>query len=124
MQTLLTIEQALALAAVLNGSVAADSAPTKSQAEPERKVIVRAVSAGAVYGTIVSRNDTTVHLKNARQMWSWTAAEGGTLMDCATHGVKAGKFSAVTNAVTVLGACAIIDVAEKAVSSLESAKWG
>lgn len=56
-------------------------------------------------------------------MWSWTAAEGGTLLDCATHGVKAGRLSAVCAAVTVIGACAIIDCTATAVKTLEAAKW-
>jgi kynurenine formamidase len=56
-------------------------------------------------------------------MWSWTAAEGGTLIDCATHGVKAGKFSDAADRVTVIGACAIIDCTDKAVKTLEAQKW-
>jgi hypothetical protein len=120
--TTLTIEQALALASILNTPKVEASAPNMVQGN-SRKVIVRSRDAGVQYGELVGYEGSTVHLKNARQMWSWTAAEGGTLLDCATHGVKAGKFSTVASAITVIGACAIIDVSEKAVASLEAAKW-
>lgn len=89
-----------------------------------RAVIVRSRDAGVQFGYLSGYEGSTVHLKNARQMWSWMAAQGGTLLDCATHGVKAGKFSGVASAVTVIGACAIIDVAPEAIKSLEDAKWG
>ena len=88
-----------------------------------RAVIVRSRDAGVQFGYLDHYDGSTVYLKNARQMWSWTAAEGGTLLDCATHGVNAGKFSTSTSAVIVIGACAIIDCTDKAVKTLESAKW-
>jgi hypothetical protein len=88
-----------------------------------RAVIVRSRDAGVQFGYLDKFEGGTVYLKNARQMWSWTAAEGGTLLDCANHGVKAGKFSTVCDAVIVIGACAIIDCTDKAVKTLESAKW-
>lgn len=89
----------------------------------ERPVIVRSRDAGCIYGYLLGYEGSTVHLRDARQMWSWTAAEGGTLLDCATHGVKNGKFSTAADRVTVIGACAIIDVSAKAIPSLESTKW-
>jgi hypothetical protein len=76
------------------------------------------------FGYLDRYEGSTVHLRNARQMWSWTAKSGGTLLDCATHGVKAGKFSGVADAVIVIGACAIIDCTPEAVTTLEDAKWG
>lgn len=88
-----------------------------------RPVIVRSRDAGVQFGYLDCYEGSTVHLRNARQMWSWIAAEGGTLLDCATHGVKGGKFSTTCAAVTVIGACAIIDCTDKAVKTLESAKW-
>ncbi len=88
-----------------------------------RPVIVRSRYAGVQFGYLDSYEGSTVHLRNARQMWSWTAAEGGTLLDCATHGVKGGKFSNKCSAVTVIGACAIIDCTDKAVKTLEAAQW-
>ncbi len=44
-----------------------------------RPVIVRSRDAGVQFGYLESYEGSTVHLRNARQMWSWTAAEGGTL---------------------------------------------
>jgi hypothetical protein len=115
----LTIGEAKQLAAMFSGQ-AAPPARTPGNGRP---VIVRSRDAGVQFGYLDSYEGSTVHLKNARQMWSWTAAEGGTLLDCATHGVKGGKFSTVCPAVTVIGACAIIDCTDKAVETLESAKW-
>jgi len=115
----LTIGEAKQLAALFGGAA---SAPAAIQGN-NRPVIVRSRDAGVQFGYLDKFEGSTVYLKNARQMWSWTAAEGGTLIDCATHGVKAGKFSTVSPAVIVIGACAIIDVTDKAKPSLESAKW-
>ena len=91
--------------------------------QTERPVIVRSRDAGCIYGYLLGYEGSTVHLRDARQMWSWTAAEGGTLIDCATHGVSAGKFSTPADRVTVIGACAIIDCTDKAVTTLEAQKW-
>lgn len=90
-----------------------------------RPVIVRSRDAGVQFGYLEEYSPTgaTITVRNARQMWSWTAAKGGTLLDCATHGVKAGKFSTVSERVIVLNACAIIDCTPEAVKSLESASW-
>lgn len=117
----LTIKQARELAAQFCGSPLASTV-----AEPVsdlRPVIVRSRDAGVQFGYLDHFDGSTVYLKNARQMWSWTASEGGTLLDCATHGVKAGKFSTTASSVIVIGACAIIDCTDKAVKTLENAKW-
>lgn len=115
----LTIKQARELAALFCGTPVAAASANSDQ----RPVIVRSRDAGCIYGYLLGYEGSTVHLRDARQMWSWTAAEGGTLLDCATHGVNAGKFSATASRVTVIGACAIIDVSVKAIPSLESTKW-
>jgi hypothetical protein len=83
-----------------------------------RPVIVRSRDAGVVFGEYAGNNGDTVHIKNARQLWSWTAAKGGTLLDCATHGVSKGKFSSVSDAVTVFNACALIDCTDEAAKSI------
>lgn len=88
-----------------------------------RPVIVRSRDAGVQFGYLDKFEGSTVYLSKARQMWSWTAAKGGTLLDCATFGVKAGKFSSMTDGVIVINACAIIDVTREAHESLVSAKW-
>ena len=117
----LTIGEAKALAAMFQGQAQSPST-IKGDGRP---VIVRSRDAGVQFGYLeeYSPAGAVVVVRNARQMWSWTAAEGGTLLDCATHGVRAGKFSTVSSRVIVLNACAIIDCTEKAVKTLESAKW-
>lgn len=112
------LKDALEIVAMMEGK----SAPC-AIAGDNRPVIVRSRDAGVQFGYLDRYEGSTVYLKNARQMWSWTAAEGGTLLDCATHGVKAGRFSSTASAVIVIGACAIIDCTDKAVKTLEDAKW-
>ena len=114
----LTIGEAKQLAAMFSSAKAPPITPGNG-----RPVIVRSRDAGVQFGYLDSYEGSIVHLRNARQMWSWTAAEGGTLLDCATYGVKGGKFSSKCSSVTVIGACAIIDCTDKAVKTLEAAKW-
>lgn len=117
----MTIGEAKQLVAMFGGQ----QAGSREISGNGRHVIVRSRDAGVQFGKLDRYTEGgTVYLTEARQMWSWTAAEGGTLLDCATHGVKAGKFSTVSPAVTVIGACAIIDCTEKAAKTLEAAKWG
>jgi hypothetical protein len=89
-----------------------------------RAVIVRSRDAGVQFGYLDRIEGSMVYLTKARQMWSWTAASGGTLLDCATHGVKSGKFSDFATGVIVIGACAVIDCTADAVKKLEDTKWG
>jgi len=119
----LTLKQARELAAQFCGTPMAAAKPGTESSTDERPVIVRSRDAGVQFGYLLGYEGSTVHLRDARQMWSWTAAEGGTLLDCATHGVKAGKFSTVASRVTVNNWCAIIDVSDKALKSLKDAKW-
>ena len=119
------IDDLIKLLSVLNTQTAT---PTSSAAQIDgggRKVIVRSRDAGVQYGELESyaTDGSTVTLRNARQMWSWTAAQGGTLFDCATYGVKSGRFSGFSDRVIVIGACAIIDVMGDAERSLGDAKW-
>lgn len=85
-----------------------------------RPVIVRSRDAGVLFGDYAGNDGSDVHLTNARQMWRWHAAKGGTLIDCAIHGVKAEKcrFSPSSATVTVFNACALIDCTEEAAASL------
>ncbi len=109
----------LAIAVMFGGQ-----APAVSVSKPDgRAVIVRSRDAGVQFGYLDRIEGSTVYLTKARQMWSWTAASGGTLLDCATHGVKAGKFSTFASGVIVIGACAVIDCTPEAVKRLEDAKW-
>lgn len=119
----LTIGEARKLASMFAQNCNTDSSVPSGEIKPGHKVIVRSRDAGVQCGELVGYEGSTVHLRKARQMWSWTASKGGTLLDCARHGVSEGKFSNVADAVTVIGACAIIAVHPDAASSLESQKW-
>lgn len=117
----LTIGEAKQLASLFGGQ------PQKTSVIDggNRPVIVRSRDAGVQFGYLqeYAVDGSTVTITKARQMWSWTAAEGGTLLDCATHGVSKGKFSTTAERVVVINACAIIDCTDKAVKTLESQKW-
>lgn len=128
MQTL-TIEQALALAAILNTGAGKD-ADLKTQTEKGdgRVVIVRSRDAGVLWGNYQGREGANIHLTNAVQMWQWKAAKGGTLVDCAIHGVEKSncKFSTASATTTVFNACALIDCSADGAASLskvEGGKW-
>ena len=88
------------------------STATAPIGEIGRKVIVRSRDAGVIYGEYAGNDGSTVHLKNARQLWKWFAAKGISLIDVATYGVKKSecKFSPAQASVTVFNDCAIIDV--------------
>ena len=102
----------------------------KSQADSEagdgRPVIVRSRDAGVVYGNYAGRTGDTIKLTNARQMWRWKAAKGGTLLDCANFGVVAPecKFSVADAKITIFNACALIDCQADAASSIEDVAGG
>lgn len=89
--------------------------------EVGRKVIVRSRDAGVIYGEYAGNDGSTVHLTNARQIWRWCAADGISLIDVATYGVrKSGcKFSPAQATVIVFNACAMIDVTGTAATSIE-----
>ena len=97
-------------------------APQVTIGQIGRKVIVRSRDAGVIFGEYAGNDGSTVHLKNARQMWKWFAAKGISLIDVATYGVKKSecKFSTAAATVTVFNACAMIDVAGDAASSIEA----
>lgn len=121
----LTIEQAIAIAGVLAGTKTADPAPPANiNIAVGSPVIVRSRDAGVLFGEYAGNDGSTVHLKSARQMWRWHAAEGGTLIDCATHGVidSKCKFSPSRATVTVFNACALISCTAAAASSIMAVK--
>jgi glutamate racemase len=122
-QTTFTADQMMAIFAAMQ-TTAQPTTQALIQGN-NRKVIVRSRDAGVQFGELVeyASDGSTVTLKNARQMWSWTAKQGGTLLDCAVYGVSNGKFSLGHPNVVIIGACAIIDVMEAAVPSLEDTTW-
>lgn len=91
-----------------------------------RPVIVRSRDNGVMFGNYASNHGSTVSLTNAVQMWRWKAVKGGTLVDCAEFGVdKSGcKFSHGQAAVTIFGACALIDCSPKAAKSIMAVDGG
>lgn len=117
----LTIGKIQQLTEMFGGGAAAP-ATIKGDGRP---VIVRLCDAGALFGYLEEYSPTgvAVTIRKARHMWSWTAAKGDTLLDCATHGVKGDKFSAASDRVIVFNACAIIDCTPDAVKTLESVQW-
>lgn len=126
--TTLTVEQAFALAAALNQTPKPTTDRDAIESGDGRAVIVRSRDAGVLFGEFAGREGANIHLKNAVQMWQWFAAKGGTLIDCAVHGVKADKckFSIASATVTVLNACTLIDCTTEGASSIrkvDGSKW-
>ena len=99
-----------------------ESTATSPIGQLGRKVIVRSRDAGVIYGEYAGNDGSTVHLKNARQLWKWFAEKGISLIDVATYGVKRSecKFSPAQASVTVFNACAMIDVTVDASASIEA----
>lgn len=91
-----------------------------------RPVIVRSVEAGVLFGLFAGRCGSTIKLTNARQMWRWKAAKGGTLVDCAKYGVDGSgcKFSEAAVNVQVFNACALLDCSPDAAETIEAVSGG
>ena len=113
-----SLKNAVAIIEQLNAA----HAPAAPTGQIGRKVIVRSRDAGVIYGEYAGNDGSTVHLKNARQLWKWEAQNGISLIDVATYGVKKSgcKFSTADAVVTVFGACAMIDVTSDAATSIEA----
>lgn len=120
----LTFGELKQIAAMFGAKPAIDTKPALSNGD-ERPVIVRSRDAGVQFGYLLGYHGSEVHLRDARQMWLWKAAKGGTLLDCATHGVepKKSKFSGSVSRCIVIGACAIIDCTPECVNSIGSVEW-
>lgn len=112
---------------LLTGDAGKD-APSFEPFKPGQKVIVRSRDAGCLYGTLecMDAKAFAVTLTDARQMWSWKATKGITILDCAEFGVDSAKckFSPAKRRVTVLNACAVVEVSAAAIASLEAATNG
>ena len=120
-----TIALAVAIAQALGDDapvVSSANTPSGCEASDGRPVIVRSRDAGVLFGNFAGQQGDTIHLTDARQMWRWKASKGGTLVDCAVHGVdETGcKFSTGAASVTVLSACALIDCTQDAARSLRA----
>ncbi len=112
----LTIGDAKAISAIFGGGAKGPIG------QLGRKVIVRSRDAGVIYGEYAGNDGATIHVKNARQLWKWKAAQGITLIDVATYGVAKSdcEFSPASATLTVFGACALIDVTDVASASIEA----
>jgi len=89
--------------------------------ENKRYVIVRTYSAGVFAGFLESRNGQEVVLTNARRIWYWKGA--ASLSQLAMEGTSCPnecKFPIAVDRVELLEAIEILDVTEKAKSSIES----
>jgi hypothetical protein len=115
-----TLKAAVALLEVMNGS--APKIETQGIGEIGRKVIVRSRDAGVLFGEYAGNDGSTVHLRNARQLWKWHAAQGISLIDLATYGAKKSecKFSPASATVSVFNSCALIDTTAEAAKSLDA----
>jgi len=120
----LTFGELKQIAAMFGAKPLIDAKPSFTNGD-ERPVIVRSRDAGVQFGYLLGYNGSEVHIRDARQMWSWKAAKGGTLLDCATHGVdpKNSKISGPVSRCIVIGACAIIDCTPEGVNSIGSVEW-
>jgi hypothetical protein len=116
-----TLKQLIELSKQLDGE--APDAPFAVHGKP---VIVRSRDAGVLFGEYAGNEGSTVHLRNAVQLWRWKAAKGGTLADVAEFGVDAEgcKFSLAKATITVFNACALIDVSDNAAKSISAIKGG
>lgn len=120
----LTLGELKQIAAMFGATTLMDAKPSFKNGD-ERPVIVRSRDAGVLFGYLLGYQGSEVHLRDARQLWSWKAAKGGTLLDCATHGVDPEncKFSGPVSRCIVIGACAIIDCTNEGVNSIGSVEW-
>ena len=86
-------------------------------------VIVRTYSAGVFAGELVSRAGQEVILENARRLWYWAGAASLSqlAMDGTSKPAKC-KFPMAVTRVELLQAIEILDVSEKAKSSIEGVK--
>lgn len=92
-------------------------------------VIVRSAQAGVHAGYLISREDNTVTLKNARRMWCWVVkkmtGDLASLSELAVYGVKSrdprSRIAVEVPKITILGACEIIHASPDAQKSIENA---
>lgn len=90
---------------------------------PARKrVLIRSYGSGVHFGTLASRKDTEVTLKNARRVWYWKGAN--TLHELSLHGAKTGsKISEAVPEITVTGVLEIIPLSKEAEAAFAALGW-
>ena len=83
--------------------------------------IVRTQSAGVFFGVVESRTGQEVVIRNARRIWYWDGA--ASLSQLAVDGVSKPhncKFPAAVDRIELLQAIEILDVTEKAKTSIDA----
>lgn len=90
-----------------------------------KKCVIRTMSAGVFFGTLVTDNGEIVVVKNSRMLWGWTGALS--VIDIAENGVNPNgcKFSvtAMGNH-RITGVLQIIEASKRAIISIEGvAVW-
>jgi hypothetical protein len=86
-------------------------------------VIVRSSPSGCWAGELVSLNDKTVELKDARRLWRWWAAEGVSLSGVASKGLHPKKLrecriAVPVSTVIVNEVCEVLAVTDEARESI------
>ena len=116
------LKDLIEIANALEGRDTKETTQTNPIGKIGRKVIVRSRDAGVIFGDYMGNEGDIVHIRNGVQLWKWTAAQGISLVDVATYGVKASgcKFSPASATITVFNACALIDVTDVAATSISS----
>jgi hypothetical protein len=95
----------------------------KNVSKEEQYYIVRTYSAGVFAGYIESRNGQEVVMRNARRIWYWSGA--ASLSQLAMEGTNdpdSCKFPCEVDRVELLNVIEIINVTEKARSSIQGVK--
>ena len=78
---------------------------------PQSHVVVRSVPSGVWFGVIQGWEGTTVHLTEARKVWSWEGA--GACSGLADYGPSGGKIAPPV-AAWVSEVCEVITVTDRA----------
>lgn len=75
-----------------------------------RRVLIRTTSAGVHYGTLIHKDGTEVHLKDARRIWKWMGALS--LSEIASKGlnVKDSQISVPVDEIILTQAIEIIPI--------------
>ena len=118
----LTVEQAFALAAVLNGKSPAAASPATFSSHVGKICIVRTYASGVFMGRLEKQDGRMVGLSNCRRMWSWKAADSISLSAVAVDGVTPSqcRFPQVTPEHEILDALEIIPASQKCIDSVNA----
>ncbi len=107
----------------MNKTITVDGVEYGPIKEPDGKArkIVRSRGAGVFFGTIESRNDTSVILTDARRLWYWDgAASLSQLAMSGTSKPKTCKFPEAVTRVELFEVVEILDVTKEAGESIDA----